>query len=186
MDYSKMTSQEFKDAYVLRREQIINKTTGIGSIRALKIYSEEYEKLCEDAVSGDLVAQDLMSQWYRNGNPAVEQNMEVSYKWLFLAGAGGNKFSIDRLKVHLEYAYEKIISSKDFEAISQKYRIDASNYAYILGQQICKAVVEDLKIDAYELTKQKANRMEFSSIVMRGFDRAIDRACEVAINELKK
>ena len=107
-------------------------------------------------------------------------------KWLILAGANGNKFSLDRLKLHFGYAFDTIIDLKDFGTIAYRFKIDNKNYQYVLGKLLCDAVVDDMKIDALELAKQKPFFLPFSSIIMRNFDRAINRAVDKVIEYLRR
>ena len=105
-----MSAKDFRDAYAQRREEIYAKIENVGSIRAEKILYDEYEQLCADAASGDPVAQDLLAEWFRNGNLLVPENIDASMKWLILAGSNGNKFSLDRLKLHFGFAFDTIFS----------------------------------------------------------------------------
>ena len=186
MDYDKMTAKDFRDAYALKRESIYSKIEYIGSMKAEKILLEEYEQLCAEAASGDPVAEDLLAEWFRNGNQIIPKNIETSMKWLILAGANGNKFSLDRLKLHFGYAFDTIIDLKDFGTIAYRFKIDNKNYQYVLGKLLCDAVVDDMKIDALELAKQKPFFLPFSSIIMRNFDRAINRAVDKVIEYLRR
>lgn len=186
MDYEKMSAKEFRDAYALKRETIYSKIEYVGSIKAEKILYDEYEQLCAEAASGDPVAEDLLAEWFRNGNQLIPENIEMSMKWLILAGANGNKFSLDRLKLHFGYAFDTIVDLEDFAKIAFRFRINNNNYQYVLGKLICDAVVDDMKIDALELAKQKPFYLPFSSIIMRTFDRAINRAMDKVIEYLRR
>lgn len=181
MNYEDMTAEEFKTEFKILREKIISKTYGIGSIKADRILAEEYTKLCEMAAEGNPVACDLLAEWFRNGNSIVPENIEISMKWLFLAGAEGNKFSLDRLKIHFGYAFDTIIEENDFGDFSLKFNITSDNYQYVIGQLLCKAIVEDLDINALDLSKEKLFYLPFSSIILRGFDRSIQRAVETVL-----
>ncbi len=186
MNYETMSAKDFRDECVSRREQIYSKTAYVGSITAEKIMREEYDNLCADGASGDPVAQDLLAEWYRNGNQVVPENIDVSMKWLILAGANGNKFSLDRLKLHFGFAFDSIIALKDFPIIAQKFNITADNYQYVLGKLLCDAIVDDMKIDALELAKQKPVSLPFSAVVLRTFDRSINRAIDVVTAYLRR
>ena len=168
------------------REKIYSKIEKKGSIVAEKILIEEYEQLCADAAGGDPIAEDILAEWFRNGNQVVPENIDLSTKWLIMAGANGNKFSLDRLKLHFSYAFDKIIELEDFGEISFKHNIDEYNYQYKLGKLICDAVIDYLKIDALELAKAKPVPLPFSSVIMRQYDRAIDKAAETVIEYLRR
>ena len=85
MNYETMTSQDFKDEYARRREKIYAKTYKVGSMQAEKILLNEYEELCADAAGGDPVAEDILAEWYRNGNQVIPENIEISMKFLILS-----------------------------------------------------------------------------------------------------
>lgn len=186
MKYENMTTEEFKNEIARRREKIYSKTYKKGSIQAEKILIEEYEELCADAAGGDPIAEDILAEWFRNGNQVVPENLEMSMQWLILAGANGNKFSLDRLKLHFGFAFDKIIDLNDFGNIAYKYDINENNYQYVLGKLICDGVVDELKIDPLALAKQKPTYLGFSGIIMRKFDRAINKSLEMVIEYLRK
>lgn len=186
MDYENMTSEQFKDAIAIRRERIYSRLYKKGSLEQERILLEEYENLCADGAGGDPIAEDILAEWFRNGNLVVPENIDLSMRWLLLAGANGNKYSLDRLKLHFGTSFDKIIGLKDFGKISYKYNIDEYNYQYVLGKLICDAVVDELGINPLELAKQKPVSLPFSSIVMRGFDRAIARGLDKLIEMLRR
>ena len=186
MDYEAMSSNDFKNEFARRRELIYSKVAKLGSLAAEKVLFEEYDKLCEDATMGDPVAQDVLAEWYRNGNQIVPENIEFSNKWLILAGSNGNKFSLDRLKLHFGYTFDRIINVADFGKISARNHINEYNYQYVLGRLICQFVVEDMHIDPLELSKNKAVYLPFSTLIMRRFDRSIDSAVDKVLEELRK
>lgn len=186
MNYESMTSMDFKDEIASRREKIYAKTYKKGSIEAQKILLGEYEELCADAAGGDPIAEDILAEWFRNGNNIVPENIETSMQWLFLAGANGNKFSLDRLKLHFGFAFDKIIALDDFGKISFKHDIHEFNYQYKLGKLICDGVLDELNIDPLELAKKKPVYLPFSGIIMRRFDRAINTAVDKVIEYLRR
>lgn len=186
MDYEKMTSEQFKNEIARRREGIFAKTYRMGSIQAEVVLRREYEDLCADAAGGDPIAEDILAEWFRNGNNIVPENIESSMKWLFLAGANGNKYSLDRLKLHFAFAFDRIIALKDFGKIALKFDIDEYNYQYTLGKLICDGVVDELNIDPLELAKQKPIYIPFSGIIMRRFDRVINSAVDRVIEYLRR
>jgi len=184
--YEYMTSDDFKDAYKLKREKIYSKIAKIGSIEAEKIMQKEYIKLCEEAAGGDCVAQDLLAEWFRNGNQVVKENIDLSMKWLFLAGANGNKFSLDRLKIHFNSVFYQIYDLADFDYIIAKKHLTEENAPYVIGKIVCEELVEYLKIDALELARADIRSLPYSAIIMRGFDRAVDKCFERIKEKLRK
>lgn len=186
MDYEKMSAGQFRDAVSAKREQIYAKTYNVGSMRAEKIMLQEYENLCVEGAGGDPIAEDLLAEWFRNGNQIVPENIDVSMKWLILAGANGNKYSLDRLKLHFSFAFDTIIAVADFGEIANKFDIDQYNYHYVLGKLICDAVVDDMKINPLELARQKPTKLPYSAVVLRAFDRSINRAVDTVIAYLRR
>lgn len=186
MNYETMSAKDFREAGASRKESIYAKTAYVGSIKSQEIFEEEYQRLCEDASTGDAVAMDILAEWFRNGNQVVRENIDTSMQWLILAGANGNKFSLDRLKIHFGFAFDAIVDLKEFPQIAQKCDIDSSNYQYLLGEMLCKAVVEDMKIDALKLAQLNPTYLPFSAVVLRSFDRSITKAIEIVSEQLKK
>ena len=186
MDYENMTSEDFKREYSKRREKMYSKTYKIGSMQAEKIMMDEYVELCADAAGGDPVAEDILAEWFRNGNQIVPENIDLAMKWLILAGANGNKYSLDRLKLHFSYSFDRIIDLDDFGKISYRFDINEYNYQYKLGKLICDGVVDEMNIDPLELAKAKPTYLPFSGIIMRTFDRAINKSVDKVIEYLRR
>lgn len=176
----------YRESYVNLRNKIYAKTYGKGSIEASKILDEEYEKLCEDAAGGDVVAQDFLSYWFKNGSEVVPENIEMAMKWQILAGANGNKLSIEKMFVLFNGAYDLIVYLRDFDEIADRFTITKSNYQYILGKLLCDAVVDDMHINALELAQTERTKLEFNEYSMRKFDKAIQRATDKVIEYLRK
>ena len=55
------TVDYYRNEFLKRRATIAKTTYGKGSIEIEDIYADEYIKQCEQAVMGDVVAQDLLS-----------------------------------------------------------------------------------------------------------------------------
>ena len=159
-----------------RRATIAKTTYGKGSIEIEDIYADEYIKQCEQAVMGDVVAQDLLSYWFKHSNPAIPENIELSYKWLFLAGANGNKHSITKLSLFFNFAYDSIIFSDYYPDLLEIMGITNDNYQILLGQVICQELVKELNIDALELSKVKVIEIKYDQLIMQRFTMALNRA----------
>ena len=88
------------------REKIYSKTYKVGSIKAQEILEEEYDKLCADAASGDPIAEDLLAEWFRNGNQVVYENIDD-----FFSKNKGTYYFLTRYgkKTHTSFDY----SNKD-------------------------------------------------------------------------
>lgn len=186
MDYESMSAKEFRELGVDRRESIYAKTMYVGSIRATQILEDAYVELCGDGAGGDPIAQDLLAEWFRNGNQVVPENIDISMRWLILAGANGNKYSLDRLKIHFGFAFDAIIALNDFPNFAVKHGINGDNYQYILGKLLCDAVVDDMKIDAYDLARRERVAIPYSAVILRAFDRSITRAIDIVVEYLRR
>ncbi len=171
-----MSVDDYKNAFLLRRATISKKTYGKGSIEIEDIYAEAYIEQCALAAGGDVVAQDLISYWFKHGNPALPENVELSYKWQFLASAGGNKHSINKLTLFLNYAYDTIAMQDYFQELVGVIGIDQENYQSLLGQVICQFIVDDLNINALDLAKAKTIEIKFNQLSMQRFTASLNRA----------
>ena len=174
-DYE-MTAQDYQNAFLLRRASITKMTYGKGSIEIEDIYAEAYIDQCALAAGGDVVAQDLISYWFKHGNPAVPENVELSYKWQFLAASGGNKHTINKLALFLNYSYDTISMQDYFKQLVDVIGLTQENYQSLLGQVICQFIVEDLNINALELAKEKTIEIKFNQLSMQRFTASLNRA----------
>ena len=166
----------YQHEFLIRRAKITKKAFDKGSIETEEIYANEYIEQCTLAAGGDVVAQDLLSYWFKHGNPALDENIELSMKWLFLAGAGGNKHSISKLAIFLNYYYDTIIQSDYFKQLSEIFIITNDNYQELLGQVICQKLVEEMNINALDLAKEKPNKLLFNQTSMQKFTLALNHA----------
>lgn len=170
------TIDYYRNEFLKRRATIAKMTYGKGSIEIEDIYANEYLKQCEQAVMGDVVAQDLLSYWFKHSNPALPENVELSYKWLFLAGANGNKHSITKLSLFFNYAYDSIIFSDYYPDLLAIMGINNDNYQILLGEVICQEMVKELGIDPLELSKQKVVELKYDQLILQRFTMALNKA----------
>ncbi len=186
-DYVKdKTADDYKNEFLERRALIAKKTYNKGSIEIEDIYADEYIEQCTLAVGGDVIAQDLLSYWFKHGNPAVPENIELSMKWLFVAGANGNKHSLNKLVLFLNYAFDSIIFSDYYADLCKIIKITNDNYQYLLGEVICQYIVKDLNINTLELTKEKTIKIEFNQLSMQRFTASLNRAMVNVDNYFRK
>ena len=171
-----MTVDDYKDEFLQRRALINRKTFNKGSIEVEDIYAEEYIEQCTLAAGGDVVAQDLLSYWFKHGNPALPENIELSMKWQLLAAANGNKHTITKLTLFLNYYYDSIGDSDYFVELRDTMGLTQDNYQELLGQVICQKTVEELNINALDLSKEKTIEIKFNQLSMQRFTQAINRA----------
>ena len=171
-----MTADDYKDEFLQRRALINKKTFNKGSIEIEDIYADEYIEQCTLAAGGDVVAQDLLSYWFKHGNPALPENIELSMKWQLLAAANGNKHTITKLALFLNYYYDSIADSDYFDDLQKVIVLTQDNYQDLLGQVICQKTVEELGINALDLSKQRTDEVPFNQLSMQRFTQAINRA----------
>ena len=175
-EVEEMTAEDYKDEFLQRRALINKKTFNKGSIEVADIYAEEYIEQCSLAAGGDVVAQDLLSYWFKHGNPALPENIELSMKWQLLAAANGNKHTITKLALFLNYYYDSIAESDYFEDLKNVIELTLDNYQELLGQVICQKTVEELNINALDLSKERTDELKFNQLSMQRFTQAINRA----------
>ena len=175
LEQDEMEADDFKSEFLQRRALINKKTFNKGSIEIEDIYAEEYIEQCTLAAGGDVVAQDLLSYWFKHGNPVLPENIELSMKWQFLAAANGNKHTITKLSLFLNYYYDSIIDSDYFDQLQNVIDIYKDNYQELLGQVICQFVVQELGINALDLSKQRTDKLEFNQLSMQRFTQAVNR-----------
>lgn len=176
LEKEEMDADDFKNEFLLRRALINKKTFNKGSIEIEDIYADEYVEQCALAAGGDVVAQDLLSYWFKHGNPVLPENIDLSMKWEFLAAANGNKHTITKLALFLNYYYDSIIDSDYFDELQNVIDIYQENYQELLGQVICQFTVQELGINALELSKARTDKLEFNQLSMQRFTQAVNRA----------
>lgn len=174
-DYDK-TAEDYRNEFLIRRAAITKKTYNKSSLEIEDIYADEYFEQCALAAGGDVVAEDLLSYWFKHGNPALPENIDMSMKWQFLAGAGGNKHSISKLNLFFNYAYDSILNSDYSDDLIEIMQLDKGNYQGLLGEVICQKIVEDLNLNSLELAKQKPTLLEFNQLSMQRFTASLNRA----------
>ena len=150
-------------------------------------FAELFAKIKKQAGAGDVVAQDVVAYFYRDGAERYLREDYIKYMhWEIVSAAGGNKFAIDKLQFFLGYAYDMIVNHRDFARIKNKNNIDEYNYIYIIGQQICEQLVEDLDINPEELSQTPDRFRPYAPEHFRDLRNAIDKALPTVIDEMKK
>lgn len=179
-----ISTEEYRDLFLKLRSKIDNKIRKLGSIEAEKILQNEYEELCSLAVGGDEVAADFIAYWFKHGNSAVPENIENSMKWLMIAGAGGNKHSISKLNILFNYAYDSIAASENFKSIITIFDLHKGNYQFVLGEMLCKKIIEEMSINSLELAKQQLVYQKYDPIIMQRFSLLVNKAVPKVIEYL--
>lgn len=164
-------------------EQIVSKTRP----RNLDVvFAEKFSEVYTDATLGDIVAQDYLGYIFKRGRAnLVPENIDLSMKWLILAGANGNPLSLQRLSIFLNFAYDEITNQEDFDVIAQKNKLTHRNYFFELGKLICEALVDELQIQPLEIIKEIPTELEFNSTTMGVYDKARNRTIPIVLTYLR-
>ena len=173
-----------KDAYskFLEWREKINKS----SVSRSNFYPL-FEEAVKMAGEGDPCLQDVVAYYYKSG---VDRLLDEDYKkymnWEILAGANGNEFAIEILQFFMGYAYDQIVESKEFPKIKYYNKIDEYNYIYIIGQQLCKALVEKLELNEDALSKIKDVHLPYRPEYFRDYRKAIDYVLPSVIEKMSQ
>lgn len=150
-------------------------------------FNELFGNLKEQAVKGDVVAQDVVAYFYRDGAMRYLYEDYIKYMhWEILAGANGNKFAIDKLQFFMGYAYDTIVEHPDFGVMKYNCDIDEYNYIFIIGQKICEELVKQLNIDAKALADTRDIYNPYRPEYFRDLRKAVDLALPNVIENMKK
>lgn len=145
-----------------------------------------FRRIKEQAGLGDVVAQDVVAYFYRDGVPKyLPENYKRYMYWEILSAAGGNMCAIDKLQFFLGYAYDTIVDDEAFPEIKYRCEIDEYNYLYIIGQAICEQLVEDLGLSAQALCEQTNSREPYLPEYFRDFRKNVDDAIPRVIEKMK-
>lgn len=151
------------------------------------LYGEAFGKIFDDAVNGDVVSQDYLGWIFKRGKKnLVPENIDLSMKWQLLSAANGNEYTIERLSIFLNSAYDQIMSLHDFEQICQTFSISRSNYQYIIGRLICEAICDELNISETNIITDIPTTLEYNSSTMYKFNQAKSKAVQSVINYFRK
>lgn len=175
LTYNRETVDYYKNEFLKRRATIARKTYNKGSIEIEDIYADEYNEQCALAAGGDVIAEDLLSYWFKHGNPVLKENIETSYKWLFLAGAGGNKHSLNKLTLFFNYAYDTICFSDYYDDLMDILDLTADNFQIQLGEVLCQHIVQEMGINALDLAKERPTEVKFNQLSMQRLTASLNR-----------
>ncbi len=176
MEMQELTEEEYKNGFLKRRAKYTKQCFGKGSLDIEEIMADAYLEECSEAASGDAIAMDLLSYWFKHGNQVLEENIETSMKWLFLAGKHGNTHSITKLQLFFNYAYDYVLSQDYSDEIIKKLQIYKENYQEILGVILCNHLCEELNINTLDLAKERTSKVEFNTLSMQRFTTSLNRA----------
>ncbi len=142
-----------------------------------KSFEEAFADVGALAMSGNSIAQDVLSYYYKKGiGTHVNENYDLYMQWSILAAANGNEFAIEKLQFFLNYAFTELISSEDLEKILTKNKINEKNYLYVLGNLICEGLVDELQITPEKLVKIANTKSLYSPQKLRSYKKKIDIA----------
>jgi len=152
-----------------------------------EVYGEAFGKIFDDAVQGDLVAQDYLGWIFKRGRKnLVPENLDLSMKWQILACANGNQYTLERMNLFLNSAYDQIMSLADFEQISYAFSLYQDNYQYVLGKLVCEAICDEMEINENNIITEIPTTLEYSPSIMYKFDQAKSKATDAVIDYLRK
>lgn len=150
-------------------------------------FSSLFSKIKKLASEGDVVAQDVVAYFYRDGaGRYLSENYPKYMAWQILSASNGNKFAIEKLQFFMGYAYDTIVDHEDFGIIKYRNQIDEYNYIYIIGQKICQALVEELGYDAKTLGEESDRYDNYKPEQFRDLRKAIDKVLPKVIEDMKK
>lgn len=142
-----------------------------------KNFEDVFAEVGSLALSGNPIAQDLMSYYYKTGiKDVIPENYDQYMKWAILAGANGNEFAIEKLQFFLNYAFTEIVSSDNLEKIISKNGLTQQNYLYVLGNLLCEALVDALGISANKLVAEKPMVVKYTPEKLRTYKRELEKA----------
>ena len=179
--------EEYRNGFLKLRRSVAKKLSNTYFLDLKDTFNEIYIDLASRAVTGDIVAQDYLGYLFKNGyKDCVEENFDLSMKWQILAGANGNYFTLQKLSLFLNYAYDTIVFQDDFTSIRDKHELTKENYEMVLGRLVCEAMVDEMKLNVLELTKEKLIKVEQTDLIYRQFDRIKFRAVDKVLEYLRK
>lgn len=145
-----------------------------------------FKNLKEQAKNGDVVAQDVVAYFYRDGVRRYLGEDYMKYmSWEIISAANGNKFAIDKLQFFLGYAYDEIVGHQDFGLIKYKNGIDEYNYIYIIGQKLCEQLMEELGLNAQTLAESLDRVNPYRPEYFRDLRTTVDNAIPKVIEKMK-
>ena len=144
-------------------------------------YNKDFDDIFSEigalAMSGNPIAQDLMSYYYKEGVPGfIDENFDQYMKWAILAGANGNEFALEKLQFFLNYGLNELLSDDSkVQRILSRNGINELNYLYILGNLICEGIVDSMNITAKALVEEKPKVVKYTPEKLRVYKREIDK-----------
>ena len=149
-------------------------------------FFELFDEAVKKAGDGDAIMQDIVAYYYKSG---VERLLDENYKkymeFEILSGANGNEFAIEKLQFFFGNAYDQIVNHPDFPKIKYYNGIDEYNYILIIGQRLCKELVEKLGISAETLAKTTDTFAPYKPEYFRDYRKAVDQVIPLTIDKMK-
>lgn len=174
---------EYKD-FVYKNDAYIGFVELRKILNEMKDSPEKFEKTFEDmfaevgalAMSGNPIAQDIMSYYYKSGvEGVIPENYDQYMKWAILAGANGNEFAIEKLQFFLNYGLTELVSTENLPKILARNGINEKNYMYILGNLLCEGLVDAMNITAKSLVEEKPTTVKYTPERLRKYKKEIDK-----------
>lgn len=169
MEYKDFTKRD--DAYNIfvkyRREVLDSVDTGK--------FADTFTELCTKALSGDCVAQDCVSYFFKNGvDGCLFENYEYYMSWQILAGANGNEFALEKMEFFLNPALNAIVY--DEEILTEAFRkknLEKDSAIMVISNLLCEGIVDYLKIDPKQLIQIESVPKPYSAKLQRMYSDAL-------------
>ena len=134
-----------------------------------------FADVCEKAIEGDAVAQDVLAYFYNKGFDDFQPNFENYMSWEILAGANGNEFALEKLQFFLDVGLNTIIY--DDEVLKRamiRGNVTKENAIPMISNLICEGMVDELGLDPKNLVSINHDASEYTPAKNRVFVNAME------------
>ncbi|MBO5394646.1 MAG: hypothetical protein J6A28_01925 [Clostridia bacterium] len=146
----------------------------------------KFEELKQKAFYSDVIAMDVLAYYYKSGaGDVLPENYMRYINWEFLAAARGNTFAIEKLQFLIGQACDQIIDSEHYSTIEYKNDIDDYNMLYVLGKNLCKIIVKELKAFPIDLIELEDDYKPYTKEDFINLRKIIDAAVPKTIDFMK-
>ncbi len=179
MDYRDFTPKDVAyNKFLQYRKQIIDNADN-GE------FNQAFLDVAAKAIDGDCVAQDCIAYFFNRGFDDFKPNYEYYMSWEVLAAANGNVFAIEKLQFFLDVAVTAIIFEKDIlKAAMVKRNLNKDNAVLVISNLICEGMVDELGLNAKELTDVTKEGEAYSAGIHRKFVSAMENCLPRVIDFL--
>lgn len=169
MDYRDFTPKDVAyNKFLEYRNQIIDNADN-GE------FNDAFLDICAKAIDGDCVAQDCIAYFFNRGFDDFKPNYEYYMSWEILAAANGNEFAIEKLQFFLDIAVSAIIYDNEIlKAAMVRKNLNKDNAILVISNLICEGIVDELGLNAKELTEVDEKGVPYSASINRKFVAAME------------